>query len=105
MTDVKEVKPFFNPLKAFQKILEKVNCPGVIIGGVATSLLSTPRLTADIAAMILLSIEDIHKLIASAIEEGFIIRNNDAETFAKQHRIVLLQHKDSRINLDISNMG
>jgi predicted nucleotidyltransferase len=91
-----------DPLDALQHLLERFENKGVIIGGVAASLLGQPRLTVDIDAVIVLSIDDLPKLIEAATKEGMIARIADAEAFARKNRILLLQHESSGINIDIS---
>ena len=90
------------PIEALQHLIEKFNNRGVIVGGIAASLLGQPRLTVDLDAVILLSIEDLPKLIDAAEQHGMISRISDAEVFARKNRILLLQHESSGINIDIS---
>ena len=90
------------PLLALQRLLEHFDNQGVIIGGIAASLLGKPRLTADIDAVILLSVEDLPKLIEAASSQGIIPRIVDAETFARKNRVLLMRHLDSGTNIDIS---
>ena len=52
--------------------------------------------------MLLLSIHDLPRLIETAFSEGLSPRIADAEAFARKNRILLLQHVDSGINIDIS---
>jgi hypothetical protein len=82
--------------------LERFDDRGVIIGGIAASLLGQPRLTADLDAMLLLSIEDLPELIQAAAEEGVFPRIADAENFARKNRVLLLRHLASSSNIDIS---
>jgi hypothetical protein len=58
------------PLGALQHLLERFDNRGVIIGGIAASLLGQPRLTVDLDAVILLGINDLPKLIEVAASEG-----------------------------------
>ena len=97
-----EIIPMLAPLVAVQQLLERFDDQGLIMGGVAVSLLGKPRLTADIDALILLSIEDLPHLIAVATLEGLIPRLPDIESFARHHRVLLLHHQDSGINVDLS---
>lgn len=90
------------PLSALQRLLARFDDQGVIIGGVAASLLGKPRLTADVDAVFLLSIEDLPLLIEAAAQEGFVPRVADAEDFARRNRVLLLRHEESSINVDIS---
>jgi hypothetical protein len=89
--------PLLEPLGALQRLVELFDRRGVIIGGVAASLLGQPRLTADLDAVILCSIQDIPKLIELAAKEGIVARIADAEAFARKNRVLLLQHASSGI--------
>ena len=91
-----------DPVEALQHLLESFDNHGVIIGGIAASLLGQPRLTADLDVVILLSMDDLPKLIETATKEGMIARISNAEAFARKNRILLLQHESSGINIDIS---
>jgi len=82
--------------------LERYENHGLIIGGIAASLLGKPRLTADLDAVILLSIDELPGLIDTCSKEGLTPRISEAETFARKHRVLLLQHDSSKINVDIS---
>lgn len=94
--------PLLEPLTAVQRILDHFSQQGVIIGGVATSLLGTPRLTADVDAMLLLDIDNLPELMRVAHQEGLIPRIENVEAFVSQSRVLLLQHQASGINVDIS---
>lgn len=90
-----------DPLDALQHLLGRFENRGVIIGGIAASLLGRPRLTVDLDAVILIDIDDLPKLIQAASKEGMIARISDAEAFARKNRVLLLQHESSGINIDI----
>ncbi len=94
--------PFLEPLAALQRLLERFDNQGVIIGGIAASLLGQPRLTADLDAVILLSVGDLPELIKAAASEGIEARMAEAEDFARKHRVLLLRHTDSSIDIDLS---
>jgi hypothetical protein len=96
------VTPLVAPLVALLQLLSEFEGRGVIIGGIAASLLGKPRLTADLDAMILLSIEEVSRLIEIAQMEGLEPRVKDVQEFALRHRVVLLRHTASGTNVDIS---
>jgi predicted nucleotidyltransferase len=96
------ITPLLEPLRALQRILEQFDQRGVIIGGVAASLLGQPRLTADLDAVILLSTQDLPRLIQVADEAGMTPRLVDAEAFARKNRVLLLTHAASGIHVDLS---
>ncbi len=79
-----------------------MNDQGVVIGGVAASLLGRPRLTADVDVVILLSVEQLPSLMEMAMDEGLAPRIPDAAEFARRHRVLLLCHQESGIPVDIS---
>ena len=79
-----EITPLLEPLTAVQKLLEHFDNQGVIIGGIAASLFGKPRFTADLGAVILLSIQDIDGLVRAAREHGIEPRIADAEVFAQK---------------------
>jgi hypothetical protein len=97
-----EVAPLLSPLISLQRLLTRFDDQGIVIGGVAASLLGKPRLTADVDVVIILSIENLPHLVAVAAEEGLVPRIADAEAFARRHRVLLLRHEASGINVDIS---
>jgi hypothetical protein len=90
------------PLAALQRLLARFDDRGIVIGGVAASLLGKPRLTADIDAIILLSVDDLPNLLRAAAQEGLEPRIADADKFARRNRVLLLRHKESGVNVDVS---
>jgi hypothetical protein len=94
--------PLLAPVAAVQRLIEKLDNQGVIIGGVAASLLGQPRLTADADALLLISLEEVSTLLEMARAEGLHPRFPDVLEFAHRSRVVLLTHTDSGINVDIS---
>ncbi len=102
MIPSEEVAPLLAPLAALQRLLAHFDNRGLVIGGVAASFLGKPRLTADVDAVILLPVEDLPRLMEAAIQEGLVPRITDAEDFAHRHRVLLLRHQESGINVDLS---
>lgn len=90
------------PLIALQDLLVRFDQRGVIIGGVASSFLGKPRLTVDIDAMFLLPVDDIPSLFQAAKEVGIEPRMETAADFARKNRVLLLRHRVSGVNIDIS---
>lgn len=102
MKPSENLAPLMPSLSALQRLLARFGNRGIVIGGVAASLLGKPRLTADVDAVILLSVTDLPRLMQAATRVGFAPRLPDAEDFARQHRVLLLRHQASGINVDIS---
>lgn len=89
-------------LESVQHLIDRLDEQGIIIGGVAVSLLSRPRLTADVDAVVLFDTDELPRLLAMAEQEGLLPRIPDASDFARRHRVLLLQHQQSGVNVDIS---
>lgn len=102
MTSLPLPASFIDTVAAVQKVLDAFAQQGVIIGGVAASLLGKPRTTADVDAVILLATDDLPQLITIAAREGLLPRTDNAEAFARRHRVLLLQHNATGIGVDIS---
>lgn len=96
------LEPLAAPLAAIQQLIEQFDNRGVIIGGVAASLLGRPRLTADADALLLLSVNDIPRLLELAGTVGLQPRLANVVEFARRNRVVLLQHVATGIGVDIS---
>jgi hypothetical protein len=74
----------------------------VIIGGVAASLLGTPRYTVDLDAVFLLDLDAIPRLLQEAAPLGIEPRIADAVAFAHKSRVLLLRHTASGTDIDLS---
>ena len=96
------IAPLLAPLQALQNLVAQFKHQGVIIGGIAASLLGTPRFTADLDAVFLLSVDDIPRLLQEAARQGIEPRIPDAEAFARKNRVLLLRHTTSGTDIDLS---
>lgn len=94
--------PLLAPIQALQSLLSRFHERGVIIGGIAASLLGTPRYTVDLDAVFLLSFEDIPGLLSEAAQLGIEPRISDAAGFALKSRVLLLRHTASGTDIDLS---
>lgn len=65
---------FAQVLVAVQSIIEFTGNRGLIIGGVAVSLLAKPRFTADIDALLLYETADVAQLVEHAATMGLVPR-------------------------------
>ncbi len=94
------VKTYHPLLFAIQSILESYPGKGVVVGGIAVSLLGEPRLTADVDVLILIQNSDLTRFVETARQVGIIPRVKDAETFARVNRILLMMHQPTNTNVD-----
>jgi predicted nucleotidyltransferase len=89
-------------LKSISLLLKENDVEGMIIGGLAVSLIGRPRYTNDIDLVILNLDDRLHEFIFKLKELGIEPRIEDVEEFALKSRVLLMRHKESGINIDIS---
>jgi hypothetical protein len=102
LTSQDTLEPFLSPLAALQRLIDDLDGQGLIIGGIAASLLGRPRLTADLDAMVLVPVQDLSRLLTYAQQEGLVPRIENAQKFARRNRVLLLVHQETGIPVDIS---
>jgi len=100
-----ELVPLRHLLSDLLGWLTETNVPGIIIGGVAASLLGRPRLTRDVDALVFLKPAEWEGFLLRGREFGFAVRREDALAFAQRHRVLLLRHIPSHLDADLSFAG
>ena len=96
------LSPLLQALLDLIKWLQERNVRGIIIGGVAASLLGRPRVTRDIDALVLLDSIWWEEFLNGGQPFGFIPRIGDPLIFAQKSRVLLVTHNPSGIDIDIS---
>jgi hypothetical protein len=96
------IQPFVEPLESLQRLIARFDQRGVVIGGIAASVLGQARYTEDLDAMFLLSVQDIPRFLEEAEKEGIVPRKQDVVEFARKNRVLLLKHASTDTNIDIS---
>jgi hypothetical protein len=89
-------------LDSVRLLLRHFNDEGIVIGGVAASILGKPRLTRDVDVTLMLDLSDVQILILAASAVNIVPRIPDVVEFAHQSRVVLLQHEPTGIAIDVS---
>ena len=89
-------------LRALCSLLKKSKTKGMVIGGVAASLLGQPRMTADIDATVLLEDASIDRFLALAFDHELTPRIADPAAFARRSAMLLLKHEASGIPVDVA---
>jgi hypothetical protein len=87
---------------AVDQLVRHYNDQGLVIGGVAVSLLARARFTKDVDAALLLDIEQLPDLIMHAGIFGLFPRILNIEEFARESRVLLLIHAESGIEVDLA---
>jgi hypothetical protein len=94
-------KAFVRVLSDLVAWLDAAHMPGMIVGGVAASILGRPRATRDIDTLAILSEDRWPEALASAQDHGIVPRIEDALDFARRTRVLLLRHAASGVDLDV----
>jgi hypothetical protein len=97
-----ELQPYHEPLESLQNLIARFDQRGVVIGGIAVSVLGKARYTADLDAVFLLSTQDIPRFLKEAKQEGMEPRIENAAEFGKKNRVLLLRHVSTDTEIDIS---
>lgn len=74
----------------------------MIIGGVASSLLGQPRLTADIDATVVMDDGDVDQFLLLASAEGLSPRIARSAEFMRRSAMLLLKHTATGVPIDIN---
>lgn len=74
---------------------------GLIIGGVAASLLGRPRLTHDVDVLVMLDQALWPSFLAAAQPFHFVARVEDPVAFARRSRVLPVHHRPSAIDVDV----
>lgn len=96
-----DLTPLLAILRDLVAWLQARKIPGVLIGGLAASLLGRPRLTRDVDALVLLDEGQWADFLNIGAGYGFIPRRDDALAFAQKNRVLLVRHRQSGIDIDI----
>ncbi len=89
-------------IDALSNALNKLQAPSMVIGGLAVIVRGVPRLTQDIDATIWGPDIAIDALVECLKTHAISPRIDDADTFAKQHQVLLLIHNPSQMPIDLS---
>lgn len=96
------LSPLLPALRALCELLKKSHKRGMIIGGVASSLLGQPRLTADIDATVMIDDKDVDEFLIQASAEGLSPRRTRSAEFMRRSAMLLLRHDASGVPIDIN---
>jgi hypothetical protein len=97
--------PLFDALRDLVTWFRNDKVNGIIIGGVAASLLGRPRATRDIDALVRLDEEKWPEFLEQCEKYGFVPRISEPLPFASKSRVLLLKHFLSGIDIDIAFAG
>ena len=102
MSKKEPLSPLLEALRDVVTWLRSEHVRGVIIGGVAASMLGRPRMTRDIDVLIMLGEKYWGKFFIGGAKFGFVPRLTDCLDFARKSRVLLVRHQSSGIDVDIT---
>lgn len=97
----KRAHEFVLALKNLMRVIE-ADYQGMIIGGMAVIALGYPRVTTDIDATVLASLDDLGSLIERLQTQGIVPRMDNVLDFARDHHVLLMRHESTGIDIDIT---
>jgi hypothetical protein len=89
-------------IRSLCNLFKASDVPGMIIGGVAASIHGQARATEDVDAAVLLDERRLNHFVRLAAAEGLRPRISDAIVFAQQNAVLLLEHSESGVSVDIA---
>lgn len=102
MPEINPLAPLLAALRDLVDWFAAENVSGMVIGGVAASILGRPRATRDLDAVTFIEQADWELFLKAGARHGFQPRNPDALDFAGKSRVLLIRHTSSGIDVDVS---
>ncbi len=102
MSKIETLVPLLGTLRDLVAWLKANRTQGLIIGGVAASILGRPRVTRDVDALVLLDEKDWNEFLSAGTEFGFVARVIGPLDFARKAKVLLVRHKPSGIDVDVT---
>ena len=84
------------------RVLKALDAPSAIIGGIAVITWGHARLTADIDCAIAAPTSKVRAILNAFERGGFEARDDDPIGFAEANSVLLLRHRATSIQVDVS---
>jgi hypothetical protein len=101
MPETKVLAPLLPVLADLIAWLKAEEVAGVVIGGLAASLLGRPRLTRDVDVLVVVDEGRWAGFLATGAKYGFVPRQRDTLAFAQQSRVLLVRHEPSGLDANV----
>jgi predicted nucleotidyltransferase len=102
VSKVETLAPLLGALRDLAVWLKAKRVEGLIIGGVAASILGRPRVTRDVDALVLIDEKDWDGFLTAGSKFGFVARITNPLDFARKAKVLLVRHEPSGIDVDIT---
>jgi hypothetical protein len=101
MPETKVLAPLLAVLADLIAWLKASEVAGVVIGGLAASLLGRPRMTRDVDVLVVVDEGRWAGFLATGAKYGFAPRQSDILAFAQQSSVLLVHHEPSGLDADV----
>jgi hypothetical protein len=92
-------------LRSLAALLEEMNLPAMVIGGLAVAVHGLPRMTRDADVTVALELDQLQRALNAAQKTGFAARVSDPFKFAADTNVLPLQRTDDGWEVDIILAG
>ena len=99
------LSPLLAALSALAAWFRAEKVEGMVIGGVAASIVGRPRVTRDVDVLVAVPEESWDSFLQSGTQFGFVPRVSGAVEFARTSRVLLLRHEPSDTEIDVALAG
>jgi len=101
MSETKVLAPLLAVLADLIAWLKASEVAGVVIGGLAASLLGRPRMTRDVDVLVVVDEGRWPGFLATGAKYGFVPRQSNTLAFAQESRVLLVHHEPSGLDADV----
>ncbi len=101
MSETASLAAFRRPLQDLRRWLESEGVAGAVMGGVAVSLLGRPRTTRDVDTLVWVDEPRLEVFLRAGEQFGFLPRSRDPLGNARRHRVLLMRHQPSGVEVDL----
>jgi len=101
MSETKALAPLLAVLADLIAWLKASEVAGVVIGGLAASLLGRPRMTRGVEVLVVVDEGRWAGFLATGAKYGFVPRQSNTLAFAQESRVLLVHHEPSGLDADV----
>jgi len=101
MSETKVLAPLLAVLADLIAWLKASEVAGVVIGGLAASLLGRPRMTRGVEVLVVVDEGRWAGFLATGAKYGFVPRQSNTLAFAQESRVLLVHHEPSGLDADV----
>lgn len=101
-TDPRPIAELTPAIRAVSEWLSDFPARGAVIGGIAVGLLGVARMTRDVDAVVWIEYGQLDEFVSAAARFGIVPRIAELLSFAAESRVLLLQHRPTGVEIDVS---